>query len=740
MKKALKIILIALSCLFVVFLGMIIYYSSLISSYKLDQNKLINMQRTVSFLDPNGNLLREEADGQEVTEATKIPEHVKNAFIAIEDKRFYEHKGIDVKGLFRAGVNNFKSLSLREGASTISQQLIKNTHLSGEKTFKRKFAEFKLARELERRFSKEEILEKYLNTIYFGDGCYGITSASKHYFGKLPEELTINDGAVLAAIIKAPSNYSPLVNMERCTTRKNLVLSEMLKQGYITAQEYERNKNCAISLVNDAEKCVYDYFYLARKEVNDLIKNSPYSYKNIKIYTCFDEQSQKLLNENLGDTNLTTEKSAVLISPNGEIRAYYSTCGDILRQMGSAIKPILVYAPAIENDVVDSCTPILDEKTDFNGYSPSNYNDKYYGFVSVKESLSKSLNVCSAKLLNYVGVENAFNYLNKTDIPFSKEDFNLSSALGATINGAKLTQLTSAYSLFINDGNYQSPHCVLKITTESGSLIYERQAKTEKIFGEDTVCILNDMMSSVVNDGTAKKLSFLDFPVCAKTGTVGTDNGNTDAYSISYTTDAVLGVWLGNKDNSIMDNKITGGGLPTTIASQFWKQLYCFRNSPSPFKTCDSVSEIELDAISYTEEHKLELADENAPERYKMKALFKNTSIPKAISTRFSFPKIELPEITVNNRKIHIRLCQTKYCEFLIYKTYNNQKQILYDSCGKNDTTLIDDKLVSNAQYTYSIVPYCIIDGEKILGKEIELKKIKSPAISADDWWQNEFD
>lgn len=740
MKKALKIILVVLSCLFIVFLGAIIYFSSITSSYKLDESKLVNMQRTVSYLDSKGYILREEYDGQEVTEYNNIPEHVKNAFIAIEDKRFYEHKGVDVKGLFRAGVNNVKSLSLREGASTITQQLIKNTHLSGEKTFKRKFAELKLAIELERRFTKEEILEKYLNTIYFGDGCYGITSASKHYFGKSPEDLTINDGAILAATIKAPSNYSPLSNVDKCTARKNLVLSEMFKQGYITAEEYEFNKNCKVSVVSDGEKTIYDYFYLARKEVNELTKNSPYVYKNIKIYTCFDEQGQKLLDENLGDIDLNTDKSAVFISSKGEIRAYYSSCGDISRQMGSTIKPILVYAPAIENDVVNSCTPILDEKTDFNGYCPSNYNDKYYGYVSVKESLSKSLNVCSAKLLNYVGVENAFDYLKKTDIPFCEEDLNLSSALGATINGAKLTQLTSSYSLFINDGNYLSPHCVLKITTEDGDVIYERKEKAEKIFGEDTVCILNDMMSSVVTDGTAKKLSFLDFPVCAKTGTVGTDIGNTDAYSISYTTDAVLGVWFGNKDNSIMDNKITGGGIPTVAASEFWKRYYSSGKYPSNFNVCDSVSEIELDAISYKENHRLELADEKAPKRYKMKALFKNSSIPTAVSTRFSSPEIKLPEIIVNNGKIQIRLCQTEYFELLIYRAYDNQKSLIYDSHENGFKELLDDDLKVNTEYTYSVIPYCILDGEKIFGEEVIIKKIKSPAISASDWWKNEFD
>ena len=233
MKKRVKIILFALCCTTIIICGVILSYNYALRGYSLQENKLVNLERTVTFLDINGDKYCEVSDGIEVTELSDIPQHTQKAFVAVEDKRFYKHNGLDYKGMIRALFNNVKSLSLKEGASTISQQLIKNTHLSNEKTLKRKLAEIKLTTKLEKEYSKNEILEKYLNTIYFGDNCYGITRASKHYFDKEPKDLDVNESAILAGIIKAPTNYSPTTNPKKCFERKNLVLKLMYKQGYI---------------------------------------------------------------------------------------------------------------------------------------------------------------------------------------------------------------------------------------------------------------------------------------------------------------------------------------------------------------------------------------------------------------------------------------------------------------------------------------------------------------------------
>ena len=227
MKKVFKVFCAIILLVLICIIGVLTYYFISTMNVKLDDEKLINLQQTVTYYDVNLNVFAEEVNGVNITEIEKIPSHTINAFIAIEDKRFFSHKGVDYKGLFRALINNFKSMSFKEGASTISQQLIKNTHLSSDKTLNRKLAEIRLATILEKKYSKTDILEKYLNTIYFGENCYGITNASKRYFDKLPSELSINESAMLAGIIKAPSNYSPFANLDKCIKRKNVVLKEM---------------------------------------------------------------------------------------------------------------------------------------------------------------------------------------------------------------------------------------------------------------------------------------------------------------------------------------------------------------------------------------------------------------------------------------------------------------------------------------------------------------------------------
>ena len=266
MKTVLKTILFIFALIIICLVGLIFYYNVSTSNIKLDESKLINLERTVTYYDSSGKVFAEEVNGKTISEIDKIPEHTLNAFVSIEDKRFYKHNGIDYKGLFRATLNNVKSFSFKEGASTISQQLIKNTHLSSEKTLNRKFAEIKLARQLENKYSKKEILEKYLNTIYFGDNCYGISCASMHYFAKTPAQLDINESAMLAGIIKAPSNYSPFVDYERCIKRKNVVLNEMFEQGYINEQQFIENKNKELLLTDNAYTSnEFTFLSLARK-------------------------------------------------------------------------------------------------------------------------------------------------------------------------------------------------------------------------------------------------------------------------------------------------------------------------------------------------------------------------------------------------------------------------------------------------------------------------------------------
>lgn len=742
MRKSVKILcIILLSILLLLFIALSYFYIQT-KGTKLDVNKLVSFNRSIVFYDKKNNAVLEQSNGKTLAEISKIPSYTKNAFIATEDKRFYQHNGVDFKGLLRATFNNLKTLSFKEGGSTITQQLIKNTHLSSEKTFKRKLLEIKLARDLEKEFSKDEILEKYLNTIYFGDNCYGITNASKHYFNKLPYNLTLNESAVLAGIIKAPSNYSPFSNYEKCFERKKIVLKNMLEQNLISDDEYNKNINKDINLFytnsNDSNK--YDYFYLVNKELSSIIKNSPYKSTQLNVYTYFDDYEQEILVSNIKNSNVNANKSAVLITKNGEISSYYSTCGNTNRQLGSTIKPLLSYAPAIENNLVCSETKILDEKTDFNGYSPRNYNDIYSGNITIKDSLAKSSNVCAIKLLNYVGIDKATNYLKKLDIPITEEDKNLALGLGANRNGANLIQITGAYSTFNNEGAFARPTTIRKITDKSGNIIYQNNYKKTSVFSDDTIGIMNDMMKNNITNGTAKKLSFSKVNLYAKTGTVGNSNGNTDAYCISYNKDYILGTWFGNKNNEYLQNNITGGGLPSILSKEIWDNIYLEKPIPSEIEKSKNIVEVEIDKISYDNDGKIVLADIIAPKLFTKKILIKKNYNLLEKSTRFSSPKIENYKLLVNNNEISIQLCVAQCINAKIFRIDNGKKVEVFDTKNKNNFIYNDCNLVRDKIYSYTILPYYESDNKTYYGKEIYLEKIKSPTnIAGDNWWDKDI-
>lgn len=738
MKKLLKIILIILGVFLIVFIGAITYFSILSSTYKLDVNKLVNLKRTVTYYYSNGEIIAEECNGVSVTDISCIPEHTKNAFIAIEDKRFYQHNGIDFKRMIKASFNNIKSFSFKEGASTISQQLIKNTHLSNEKTIKRKIAEIKLARQLEKSFNKDEILEKYLNTIYFGDNCYGITCASIYYFNKNVEDLDINESAILAGVIKAPTYYSPKNANNKCLERKNIVLKNMYEQGYITSDEYESNISRGVNIYTEnlSNAINKPYFNIAKKQFNKVIDIAPYSVYDYKVNTTINQKIQQYLVDEINQAPENCEKGAILIDKQGKIIAYYSTCGEEKRQIGSTIKPLLVYAPAIENDIVCSITKISDEKLDFNGYSPSNYNDKYYGEITVSEALSYSSNTCAVKLLNYVGVDKAIKYLNKTAIKLSENDNSLCLALGATENGSTLNDIASSYSVFLNSGNYINSYIIADITHKD-QIIYKNNQESSKVFSDDTIDIMNDMLRKAVTDGTAKKLSFLDGVYYAKTGTVGNENGNSDAYTISYTNDYILGCWFGSKNDELLDNTISGGASPCVLSSQIWGKIYNDKNKPNEIEKSNLTQLINIDKISYEKDGDIVLADNIAPNRYVLTYLSKTSQLPKIQSTRFSHPKIEEPKISVNQNDIRIELCLTQSIYATIFKYNDNEKTEVFDTKINNSKIYIDNNAFENKEYVYGVVPYFISnDKRKYFGEEIIIKTKKSSCKDHDDdWW-----
>ena len=557
----------------------------------------------------------------------QLPPATVRAFVDTEDKRFFSHNGFDGKRIIKAAYNNFRAHSFKQGASTISQQLIKNTHLSQEKTLKRKLQEWKLTRTLERKYSKEEILEKYLNVIYFGHNCFGIEAASRFYFDKSASELDLADSAILAGLVKSPNNYSPFKNPENCQKRKTSVLNAMLQNGSISKQEKETALKKPLPVPVEG-KNRFDYVHAVFDELTALADSHGFTVGGkLEIYTYADQKLQAYL-EALAVSHQDSDKTmAVLDTQSGGFKGYVSSLGNKRRLPGSLLKPLLVYAPALEENLISPATPILDEKINYNGYAPRNYDGKFHGYVSARESLSKSLNVPAVKLLESIGVEKACEYLEKLALPVGKEEHSLALALGGMEHGFTMTDLLSAFSTFPNGGNFSRGRFIEKIHID-GKEVYTCTSENQKVFSEDTSYLLTDMLKTAAQSGTAKKLRSLPFEIAAKTGTVGTEKGNTDAYALSYTTRDVVGVWLGNADNSYI--QATGGGLPCNYLFSINEYLHGAYQSAGKtvesFPIPDSVVRVALDKENYYDTHTILRADELAPIEYTFSELFKKVT------------------------------------------------------------------------------------------------------------------
>lgn len=727
MSKKIKILLLII--INIVFLIAIFFSWYLFTTRKatLDSKLLENVDTKIVFLDSSGEIYSSEINESEKIVIKDTPIHVKQAFIAVEDKRFYKHNGIDKMGLTRAIFNNIKSLSFKEGGSTISQQLIKNTHLSSEKTLARKAKEFKLVKKLEKKYSKDQILEFYLNKIYFGDGCYGISEASKYYFDKEVKNLTISESAVLSGLIKAPSNYSPYKNIELSLKRRNVVLTLMKEQKFITEDEYFNAINEKINL-NTSQKDDLSYNYLAKKEISRIIDKMPYNSNIFYVKTYYDKKLNDIIESQFNNKNDNYDNTIIITNTKGKILAYKSTLGDVERQAGSVLKPLSVYLPAIQSGIYDSCSIIKDERIRINGYSPRNYNDKYYGNISLKQALATSSNVCAVKVLNEVGIQNSINYLQKMNIGITQEDNNLSLALGATRYGIRFSKLIGAYNIFCNNGFYHEPTSISEIYNDNNKIIYKDKNNGNRVFDNDTAEIVREMLKETTRNGTAKGLSNCKFSLYAKTGTVGNKSGNSDAYTISFNKDYVLGIWVGGS----LPNSVTGGGLPCSYSRNVWNNIYKDSLAPEPY-TIENAKKILLDKDEYLKSNVV-IADVLSPKNETIEELFRINKVPAVKSTKYSCPEIETPKQSVNNNGITIQLCLPYYINVRIFRNDGCYKCLIGDTKKlTNKNLFIDKNISSNKIYQYSVVPYFEKNGKTYYGKEIFLNKIKSPIYYIDD-------
>lgn len=562
-----------------------------------DKSKLNEVYTSLTVLDDNGVALSEPLyfNNYKQIPLDALHDYTYMAFVAVEDKRFFDHEGIDFKRVLGAFAHNLKSGSYKEGASTISQQLIKNTHLDNYKTLKRKVNEMLLATDLEKNYSKKEILEMYVNTIYFGRNAYGIETAANVYFNKSAAELTVAESAILAGMIKAPNNYAPDKNADKCLSRRNMVLKLMLEQSIIDYDTYEQAVNSEIAYCPQTVRMEKTYMYHVMREACDILNMTDLQLakSDFIIETYCNQETQKILTELVNADTTATKNgqlanlACVVCNNTGGVQACFLR-GDNAggkRQVGSAIKPIAVYAPALNERIITQASPVLDEATDFNGYKPANAGG-YNGWTTIKYAVAKSLNVPAVKTLNALGISTAEKYLNKFGITGKQ---NLSLALGNADGGMDVFTLAKCYTTLANDGKCNNAAFIKNIYSEKG-LIYSRELSDERVFQSSANYLMTDMLVNTVNTGTAKTLANCNYQIAAKTGTVGDENGNSDALVSGYTTENTFVVWYSGD----LPNNVNGSTAPCEMAKSLLGKMYS-KGYPKQFEVPQSVVQLDVD-------------------------------------------------------------------------------------------------------------------------------------------------
>ncbi len=719
-KKNLKMILILFLISFIsVILVAIIAFSSIYFSVKLDKNAVITAKAQVQLFDSNNNAIEYNKLNRYIP-YEDISTNIISAFVALEDKRFFDHKGVDYYRTFGALYKNIKNRYIKEGGSTITQQLAKNTQLTNEKTLKRKIKELKLARDIEKNYTKEEILEMYLNAIYFGYGIYGIDCACRTYFDKEPIDVTVSEAAILAGIVKNPAKYSPISNPEKANKRKNLVLSLMREQNYIGEKEYEEaiSQNYVYSGNKVNEMCS-PYFanvlsqakILLDKTENEIIKS------NYKIYTYYKVNDQKILYdafmskeyEVYSKNGKACGYSAILCDNlSGGVKAYYSNVDNNVfafrRQPGSAIKPILVYTPALESNYITTQTLFLDEKFDINGYSPDNYKNVYNGWISIEDAVKNSVNTVAVKLLSENGLDYSKAIANKMGISFDEKDNNYALALGGMTYGVTNLELTQAYMCLANGGFFIENSFISRIEDANGRIIFQNGTQPKQVISQDTAYLMTNMLCNTVKDGTARKLNQFSYDIAAKTGTVSYKNTdkNLDAWSVSYTTENTLCVWYGaienNEEHAI---SATGGGMPTILASYIYKRLSVPKNKA--FEASENIVELEIDLFALNKDKQLLLSTQYTPEKYRKTAVFSLDNCPMDYSAYFDINRIELlvEQNAQGNLISFIHAEEMDYC--LVRENVYTNETVYFEVSGES---FLDNTASEGNVYLYYLEVY----------------------------------
>lgn len=700
------------------------YYLIVTHSVSLDTNKIEKTKSADSpqIYDRNGIIISPAKEN--FISLGKLSTDTKNAFICAEDKRFYVHHGLDYIRIGGAVLSNLRSRSFNQGASTISQQLVKNTQLSNEKTIRRKLKEIKLTKQLEQNYSKDEILEMYLNNIYFGNGCYGIENAANHYFGKSADKLSLSESALLAATINAPSVYDIQNNTEKAKERRDLVLDLMLKYNKIGEEACNNAKSEEIKLNLTSLSNNYYVFNEIIEEACSILDMSETQLKNsdVTIHTYFDSKLHDKINSNIKENynNLEANPDIATIVLDNETGGILSVTGsrrtfESKKQPGSVIKPILVYAPAIENNIISPATKLLDEKIDIGGYSPSNADDKFHGYVSAREALKNSYNIPAVKLLNEIGIQTAQNFAKELGIEFSEKDNNLATSLGGFTDGINLYSIANSYLAFADEGNFKKCKFIDKIV-KNGSIIYKNGKTRQKVMKDSTAYLITNMLLDTSKTGTAKRLKSLDYDIASKTGTVGTasTSKNSDAYNISYTSKNLVLSYVGGK---VMPESINGATYPTMLTKDIMEILYQ-DEKPLSFSKPNSVVKAKISKSDY-EDNKIMLTDSSDDFIYEV---FDKNNLPIEVKPTLD---LKLTAFNFSGKKPILSFNVVSGYKYKLIRMENEKEEILssFDDVSDDKNISFEDKLAkTDGIYTY-FVQICENSSNKLYKtNEVKLK------------------